>query len=217
VDEVAWASMTTAEAAVGWLLGRLGDVERRLSALSAEVGQAVAEAEDRCRALLAAGRDQTSEAAEEAVERSTAARRRRRLQLRVLCAVLAVAVVAAALSLGRPLLAAGLLVPVLVLVAVELWWRSPRSRRSSMSQRDEDFTQVLSRLQAVRDELSTTSSPERVAVLRSRADELVADGERLLGVHLRAPAPAPALVATEAGEPAPTQLQPQDDPATTPG
>jgi exodeoxyribonuclease VII large subunit len=92
VDEVAWASMPTAEVAVDWLLGRLGDVERRLSALGAEVTQAVDEAEDRCRALLVAGRDQTSQAVEEAVERSTAARRRRRLQLRVVCAVLAVGV-----------------------------------------------------------------------------------------------------------------------------
>ena len=71
-----------------------------------------------------------------------------------------------------------------------------------MSRRDEDFTQVLSRLQAVRDELRTTTSPERVAVLRSLADELVADGERLLGVHLRAPVPAPPQ--------APAELPPPD-------
>lgn len=53
-----------------------------------------------------------------------------------------------------------------------------------MSARDDDFTQVLSRLEAVRDELRSTSSPERVAVLRDLAAELVTDGERLLGVHL---------------------------------
>ena len=85
-----------------------------------------------------------------------------------------------------------------------------------MSQRDEDFMQVLSRLQAVRDELGTTSSPERVAVLRSRADELVADGERLLGVHLSTTRPPVAPAGTGAGEPARLQ-PPQDDPATTPG
>jgi hypothetical protein len=53
----------------------------------------------------------------------------------------------------------------------------------------------------VRDELRTTTSPERVGVLRSLADELVADGERLLGVHLGAPAAAtePAVVAAPAG------------------
>ena len=111
------------------------------------------------------------------------------------------AVVAVALALGRPLLLLGLLVPVLVLAAVELWWRSPTNRRSRVSSRDDDFTQVLARLQAVRDELRTTTSPERVAVLRTLADELVADGERLLGVHLREPAPT--------GVPAPVE-QPVD-------
>ena len=75
-----------------------------------------------------------------------------------------------------------------------------------MSARDEDFTQVLTRLHAVRDELRTTTSPERVGVLRSLADELVRDGERLLGRHLPPPAapagggPAPTLPA--AAEPA---------------
>ena len=213
VDEVAWASMPTAEAAVGWLLGVLGDVERRLSALGAEVTQAADEAGDRCRALLAAGRDQASQALEEAVERSTAARRRRRLQLRVGCAVLAVGVVAVALGVARPLLLLGLVVPVLVLMAVELWWRYPRNRRSSMSQRDEEFTQVLSRLHAVRDELRTTTSPERVAGLRARAAELVADGERLLGLHLGTPDPAPAQVEAGQGDDARPQ-PPLEGPAT---
>ena len=37
VDEVAWTSLPTADAAVGWLLGRLHDAEHRLSALQAEV------------------------------------------------------------------------------------------------------------------------------------------------------------------------------------
>ena len=85
-----------------------------------------------------------------------------------------------------------------------------------MSRRDEDFTQVLSRLQAVREELGTTRSPERVAALRSRAEELVADGERLLGVHLRTPGPAPAPVATEEGE-QPRPQPSQDDPVAAPG
>jgi hypothetical protein len=83
---------------------------------------------------------------------------------------------------------------VLALAAVELWWRSPSrkaptDRRNQVSARDDDFTQVLTRLHAVRDELRTTTSPERVGVLRALADELVADGERLLGAHLRAPTP----------------------------
>jgi DNA-binding helix-hairpin-helix protein with protein kinase domain len=171
------------------------------------VTEAVDEAGDRCRALLAADREQTAAAVDEAVERSAATRRRRRLQLRVSCAVLAVAVLALAFGLSRPLLLLGPLVPVLVLIAVELWWRYPRNRRSSMSRRDEDFTQVLSRLAAVRDELRATSSPERVAVLRSRADQLVADGERLLGVHVGSSDPALARAETRDREEVPPKPQ----------
>ena len=198
VDEVAWASLPTAEAAVEWLLGRLGDAEHRLSALGAEVAQEVEDAGQRCRGALTAAREQAAQAAEQAETRSTAVRRRRRLQLRVGCALLAVAVGALALVLGRPLLLLGALVPVVVLAAVEWWWRSRNTRRTDVGSRDEDFTQVLARLHAVRDELRTTTSPERVGVLRALAGELVADGERLLGVHLDAPAPAAAAPAAPA-------------------
>ena len=210
VDEVAWASLPTGEAAVSWLLGRLADAEQRLSALGHEVTEAVDEAGQRCRTLLTTSRSETAEAAEQALARSTAVRRRRRLRLRLCCGLLAVALVVLALALSRPLLLLGVLVPVLALAAVELWWRSPTNRRSSVSQRDEDFTKVLSRLQAVRDELRTTTSPERVGVLRSLADQLVAEGERLLGVHL-GPAAAPAAAAAPAdGEAArgPQQARP---------
>ena len=203
-DEVAWASLPTADAAVEWLLGRLEDAGRRLSALGVEVAAGVQDAGQRCRGLLAAARDESAGAAEQAVTRSTAVRRRRRLQLRGACALLAVAAVAVALGLGRPLLLLGLLLPVLLLGAVELWWRT--DRRSRVSARDEDFTQVLVRLQAVRDELRTTTSPERVAVLRTLAEGLVADGERLLGTHLEAaPAPARAADADGARRPEPTR------------
>ena len=199
VDEVAWASLPTAQAAVDWLLARLADAERRLSSLGAEVAHEVDDAGRRCRTALTSVREQTAEAAEQAATRSTAVRRRRRLQLRIACAVLAVAIVGLVLGLGRPLLLLGLLVPLLVLAGVELWWRSPTNRRSRVSTKDEDFTQVLSRLHAVRDELRSTTSPERVGVLRSLADELVADGERLLGVHL---GQGPAAVAAPADPPA---------------
>jgi len=210
VDEVAWTSLPTADAAVGWLLGRLGEAEGRLSSLRTEVAHEVDDAGRRCRSALAAARDEIAEASEQAAVRSTAVRRRRRLQLRIACAVLALAVVALALGLGRPVLLLGLLVPVLVLAAVELWWRSPTrrdptNRRSRVSARDEDFTQVLTRLHAVRDELRTTTSPERVGVLRKLADELVGDGERLLGAHLTpavptaSPAAPPAAPTTSVG------------------
>jgi exonuclease VII large subunit len=207
VDEVAWASLPTADAAVEWLLGRLADAERRLSALGAEVASEADDAGDRCRSALASARDEAAAAAEQAATRSAAVRRRRRLQLRIACALLAVAVVALALVLARPLLLLGLLAPVLVLAAVELWWRSPEHRRNDMSARDADFTQVLTRLHAVRDELRTTTSPERVGVLRTLAEELVADGERLLGVHLRSAAPTTPVPVT----PAPVTHAPADD------
>jgi exodeoxyribonuclease VII large subunit len=216
-DEVAWASLPTAQEAVDVAArppgGRRAPPDRARSRARARGrgrGHPVPAALDEVRA-------ETAAAAEQAATRSVEVRRRRRLQLRVACALVAVAVLVAALALDRPLLLLGLLAPVLALAAVELWWRSPARRspmrrsptsqspttqsptstRSTMSRRDEDFTQVLSRLQAVRDELRTTTSPERVAVLRSLADELVADGERLLGVHLRAPAAAPPQASAE--------------------
>ena len=225
VDEVAWASLPTADAAVDWLLDRLDGAGRRLSALGSEVTGEVDDAGRRCRALLSARRDETAEAAEQAAARATEVRRRRRLQLRVVCAVLALAVVAVAVGLGAPLVLLGLLVPVLLLAGVELWWRSPTNRRRRMGSRDEDFTQVLARLQAVRDELRTTTSPERVAVLRSLADELVADGERLLGTHLGAAptaAPVPAAGPVSAapadgdGERRPEPTPPVEEQVQTP-
>ena len=89
-----------------------------------------------------------------------------------------------------------------------------------MGSRDEDFTQVLARLQAVRDELRTTTSPERVAVLRSLADELVADGERLLGTHLgaapTAPEPVSAAPADGDGERRPEPTPPVEEQVQTP-
>ena len=56
-----------------------------------------------------------------------------------------------------------------------------------MSQQDDDFTQVLERLHGVRDELSATSNPERVAVLRELAGELVARGRGVLSRSLGDP------------------------------
>ena len=192
VDDVAWAALPTAPDAVAWLLQRIEQAEDTLLDLSDDVSRGVREAGERCRSALARVRAEVDEAAEQAAARAERVRRRRRLALRLVCAVLAVAVVVAALVTGRELLLLALLVPLLALVGTELWWRSPNTRRTRMSARDDDFTQVLSRLQAVRDELRTTTSPERVAVLRELATGLTADGERLLGVHLTAPAEAPA-------------------------
>ena len=56
-----------------------------------------------------------------------------------------------------------------------------------MAQRQDDFSAVLQQLEAVRDELATTSSPERVAVLREVADDLAEQGRALLHGTVGAP------------------------------
>ena len=215
-DEVAWASLPAPTDALGWLLERLGEAEAALEALTGEVAEAVEDAGARCRSALLAVAHEAGEAGEQAAVRAEQVRRRRRLALRVGCALLVAAVVAAAVVTGRPLVLLGLLVPVVVLVGTELWWRSPTRRRTKrMSSRDDDFTQVLGRLSAVRDELRTTRSPERVAVLRDLAGELVADGERLLGVHLDRPPSAQDAGAERPEEPpARDSASPADAPAT---
>ena len=218
-DEVAWTALPTAQDALGWLLERLEDAELALDELVTEVAEEVQDAGDRCRSALAQLRSEVDEAGESAVSRAQQVRRRRRLTLQVACAVLAVAVGVAALVTGQELLLLALLVPLLALVGTELWWRSPTRRRTAlMSTRDDDFTQVLTRLRAVRDELRTTTSPERVAVLRELAAGLARDGEKLLGVHLTSePADEPAPAAAEApaapasapsaGEPRPAAVE----------
>ena len=225
-DEVAWAAVPTAPDALAWLLERLEDAEHALDELVHEVAAGVQDAGERCRAALATLRSEADEAAVQAAERAEQVRRRRRLALRVVCALVVVAVIAAALLTGRELLLLALLVPLLALVGTELWWRSPTTRRTGtrrtgMSARDDDFTQVLTRLRAVRDELRTTTSPERVAVLRELAAALAADGEKLLGVHLTPPSagagpaadPAAAPAAVEAPSPAPQHAAALEAPA----
>jgi len=49
-----------------------------------------------------------------------------------------------------------------------------------MAQRQDEFTAVVQQLEAVREELATTSSPERVAVLREVAADLAEQGRQLL-------------------------------------
>ena len=187
-DEVAFVSLPTAEAAAEQVLRRLSDAERALVRLTDDVTEAADEAAARCRTSLAEAEVDVLEAGEQAASASEQARRAARVRLLVACAVLAVVVVAAALGTGRPLLLLGLLVPLLLFAGVSLWWRSPTRGRRHMGQRDDDFTQVLVRLKAVREELSGTRSPERVAVLRDVAGELVAQGRELLGRHLDGPA-----------------------------
>ena len=190
-DEVAFATLPTAAAAVQWVLTRLGAAEHALEALADAVDGAADTAGARCGQALQESRQQVAEAAEQAAVRSEQVRAGRRLRLRVACALLAVLVLVVALLVGRPLVLGALLLPAALLLGSEQWWkRAPTRGRSSMSRRDDEFTQVLERLGEVREELTRTSSPERVGVLREVAAELLAQGETLLGRHLQPDGPA---------------------------
>ena len=219
-DTVSFSAQPTAEAAADWVLQRLAAAESTLEVLGHEVDLAADQAAIRCRVALEQARKSAEQAAQEAEVRSVAARRRARRTLFVGSAVLAVLVVAAAVVVGEPLLLLGLLVPALVLVAALSWWSGTWMRGRGMSQQDDDFTQVLERLDGVRDELRTTSNPERVAVLRELAGELVARGRGVLSRSLGDPGGAEPEEPVHEPRPdpqpdAPPDLQPDAEPAAT--
>jgi exonuclease VII large subunit len=190
-DEVAFRALTTAEAAASWVLDRLGQAERALVHLEDDIETELGRAGERCRLALEDVQADIDAALRDAVPRSEQARRRHRRLLVGGTALLAVLLVVLAVVAGTPLLLAGLAVPVLLLGGVLLWWQRAGTRGSGhMGVRDDDFTQVLSGLRSVRDELASTSSPERVGVLRELAQELVADGRALLHRHLDPPSPS---------------------------
>jgi exodeoxyribonuclease VII large subunit len=195
-DEVAHASLPTATAAAHWVVHRLQAAERSLGELAGEVERAADDAALRCRRLLEDTGAEVERAADEAAVRSAQARARARRRLLVVCAVVAALVVGGSAVAREPWWLLALLAPAAVLVGVSWWWtRAGGGRR--MAQREDDFAGVVARLQAVRDELAGTSSPERVAALRDDAGGLVARGRELLGTHLppvRAEEPATAAV-----------------------
>ena len=80
---------------------------------------------------------------------------------------------------GLPLVLLGLLVVPAALLTAKLWmmWMQ---RRGSMSRQDDAFAEVLGKLERVRDELATTSSPETVHRLREVAVQLLARGDQVL-------------------------------------
>jgi exonuclease VII large subunit len=219
-DEVAFRALPTGEAAADWVLDRLAQAERALVHLDDDIGAETARAADRCRLALEHVESDIDAALRDAVPRSEQARRRHRRWLLGSSALVAVLLVVLAVVTGTPLLLAGVAVPALVLGGVLLWWQRAGNRGSGrMGQRDDDFTQVLSGLRAVRDELATTSSPERVGVLRGLAQELVDDGRTLLHRHLDPPAAVEATSAAglaEAAAPAGAAAGPDDpEQATT--
>lgn len=195
-DEVCFAVAPTAEAAADLVVGWRDDADRELARLGADVAAAAAQAAGRCRADLERAARDIEQSAAEAGERSARARRSWRLRLLVVSVLLAVAAVAAAGVAQQPLVLMLLLVPAALLGGALLWARTRArrgGRRKRMSERADDFASVLTRLRAVHTELTSTSSPERVAVLREEADGLLERGRSLLGTHLPpAPTPAPA-------------------------
>ncbi len=189
-DDVAWRALPTAEAAGAHLLGWLAAANRELSELRGEVASAADAATRRCHRALTDATAAVELAAAEAKERSAqvAAGLRRRL----LVAAAAVAALAAGLVLATraPLPLLLLLFPLAVVVGQHLLTLGRRSAgRRRMAQRQDEFTAVVQRLEAVRNELATTCSPERVAVLREVAADLAEQGRQLLEGSVGSPPP----------------------------
>ncbi len=178
-DDVAHAALADGPAAAAWVLRRLDDAADSLRSLAEDVEQEAAAALRRAQADLAKVRDEVLRTADEAQTRAVVAQARLRRRALIVLAVVVVAVVVAAVLAGLPLLLFGLLVVPVALLAAKLWsiWMS---RRGSMSQQDDAFAEVLGKLERVRDELATTSSPETVHRLRDVAAQLLARGEKVL-------------------------------------
>lgn len=181
-DEVASSTVATADAAVGWVLHRLVRAQRLLEELAAEVAGAVRTADAGFRQSLEQAKEDADEAARQAALRTERSRARHRQVLWTACALLTLLTVGLAVVTGTPWVMTALSLPAGLLVGVPLAWRYQANRGvARMSQRNEDFTAVLDRLRTVRDELVGTFNPERVAVLRGLAQELVTEGRELLG------------------------------------
>lgn len=182
-DDVAHASVPGGEAAARWVLARLDDAHGALLGLAAQVQQQADATHDRLRAALAGARDSVDDTAGQAASRAAVARRRLQLRLLAVVAVLAVLVAVAAVVTARPVLLVGLPVLAAAVIGAWLWsqWSMKRGSRP-MSVQDDEFTTVLTRLEEVREQLASTSSPETVHRLRGVAAALVAQGERILGV-----------------------------------
>lgn len=188
-DDVAHVSVPDGEAAAQWVLRRLQDAARSLDALAGEIAYQAGAAGGRARDELEQLREEVALTGSQARLRAAVARRRAHLRALAVAGLVAVAFVVAAVVVGQPLLLLGL--AVLAVLAL-LWWGwsawAMRRRSRPMSQQDDEFATVVARLRQVRDELATTSSPEKVHRLRDAAAQLVEHGEQILGRHV-GPAP----------------------------
>lgn len=184
-DAVAFASLTSADDVVQWVLARLGAAEQALDELRAGVEQDAEAAADRARHDLDEVRADLDRTVAEAQVRATGARRRLTVRVLVAAALVAVALVMVALLADAPLVLLGLPVVAAALFGAHLWSRRALTRGSRpVSTQDDEFTAVLARLREVRADLAATSSPEAVHRLRDVAAQLVARGEAILGREL---------------------------------
>ncbi len=194
-DDVAHLSLADGPSAARWVLDRLDEAARTLSALADDTAAHATAAADRISGALAEAGAAALRTADEAAARAAVVRRR--LQQRVLigAGVLAVALVAAAVLTATPVLLVGIAVLAVLLLGAQQWSAWAMRRSGTMSRQDDDFTAVLTRLREVRDELAATSSPETVHRLRGTAEQLVAQGEQILARTLPQERPAEAEVA----------------------
>jgi len=180
-DDVAGHALPTAEAAGAHLLGWLAAADRELRELREEVGTADDAASRRFHQALADATESVELAIAEAEERSARAAAVLRRRLLVAAAAVVALVVGLVLATRSPLPLLLLLLPLAVIAGQHLLTLGRRSAgRRRMAQRQDEFTAVVQQLEAVRDELATTSSPERVAVLREVAADLGEQGRQLL-------------------------------------
>ena len=194
-DDVAGHALPTAEAAGAHLLGWLAAADRELSELRGEVARAAAAATRRCHRGLTDATAAVEAAAAEAQERSAQAAAVLRRRLLVAAAVVAVLAAGLVPATRSPLPLLLLLLPVAVVVGQDLFTRARRSAgRRRMAERQDDYTAVVQRLEAVRDELATTASPEHVAMLREEAADLAEHGRQLLEGSVGPPPPSAGAV-----------------------
>ncbi len=187
-DDVAGHALPTGEAAGAHLLGWLAAADRELSELREQVAAAADAATSRCHQALADAVAGVELATTQAQERSAQAAAVLRRRLLVAAAAVVALVVGLVLATGSSLPLLLLLLPGAAVVGQHLLTFGRRSAgRRRMSQRQDEFTAVVEELDAVGRELATTSSPERVAVLREVADDLAEQGRQLLAGSVGAP------------------------------
>lgn len=181
-DDVAAACAPTAAAAADLVIARLDAAAERLHSGATGVALAAGGALDRAAGRLTEAYDRVGTAGAAAARRADAADARRRRWLFGAATACAVLVVAVAIATRTPVVLAALVLLVVAVAALQRQRTRFRSRGGTAVRVSEPgFAAVLERLDRIREELATSSSPERVHELRQEADELLHRGEQILG------------------------------------